>query len=214
MSDELVFYTSPMSRGRMVQWMLEEVGAQPRVVLVNLEKGEQRNAGYLAVNPMGKLPALVARGVVITETPAIIAWLADTHPAAGLAPGLVEPARGAWLRWMFFGSGCLDAAIIDRALQRPTPERTGAIGYGTLERTLETLEQAVQPGPWLLGERFSAADLYIASQLGFAMMTKAIEPRPLLMAYHARAIARPAFARAAAACDAQAAQFKAGSATP
>ena len=119
MSDDIIFYHSPMSRGRMVHYMLEEVGATYRLELINLQKGEQKLPGFLAVNPMGKLPAIVHRGVVITETGAICTYLADAFPAAQLAPALNDPKRGTYLRWMFFGAGCVDPGIIDRMLQRP-----------------------------------------------------------------------------------------------
>jgi len=192
MGDEVLFYTSPMSRGRMAHWMLEEVGAPYRVELVNLEKGEHKRAGFLAINPMGKLPAIVHRGTVVTETGAIIAYLADAFPDAGLAPRLDDPARGAYLRWMFFAAGCVDPAIIDRLLARPVPERTGAVGYGTYEQLVATLEKALTPGPYLLGDRFTAADLYIGGQLGFGLMTKALEPRPVFESFVARMGERPA----------------------
>lgn len=211
MSEEILFYTSPMSRGRMVHWMLEESGAPYRVHLVNLEKGQQRDPAYLAVNPMGKLPAVVYRGTVVTETAAIITWLADAYPAAGLAPRPDDPARGAYLRWMFFGASCCDSALIDRMLQRPAPERTGALGYGSYDRVIETLELAIKPGPWLLGERFSAADLYISAQIGFGIMTKALEPRPVFADYIARCTARPAHARFQQQHEALVAQLKAES---
>jgi glutathione S-transferase len=211
MRDEILFYTSPMSRGRMVHWMLEETGAPYRVQLVNLEKGQQRDPAFLAVNPMGKLPAVVYRGVVVTETAAIITWLADAFPAAGLAPRPEDPQRGAFLRWMFFGAGCIDPAIMDRMLERPVPARTGPLGYGSYERVLDTLEKALQPGPWLLGERFSAADLYISSQLGFGMVTKMLEPRQAFQEYLARCTARPAHARFKLQSDALVAELQAAS---
>jgi len=195
MSDEIIFYHSPMSRGRMVHYMLEEVAAPYRVELVNLQKGEQKLAAFLAVNPMGKLPAIVHRGVVVTETAAICTYLADAFPAAQLAPALNDPKRGTYLRWMFFGAGCIDPGIIDRMLQRPAPERTGALGYGTFENMANVLEQAITPGPWILGDKFSAADVYIGSQINFGLMTKALDPRPAFTAYCARIAQRPAFKR-------------------
>ncbi len=198
MAEEIVFYHWPRSRARMVHWMLEEVGASYRVQLVNLEQGEHKQSAFLAINPMGKLPALVHRGTVITETGAIITYLADEYQAAGLAPAIGEPARGAYLRWMFFAAACVDSSMIDRMLERPTPERVGALGYGRYEHVLEVLEQALSPGPYLLGERFSAADLYVGAQLGFGLMTKTLEPRPAFQALLARVSARPAYARAIA----------------
>ncbi len=198
MADEMVFYHWPRSRARMAHWMLEEVGATYRVQLVNLDKGEHKQSTFLAINPMGKLPALVHRGTVITETGAIIAYLADEFPAAGLAPPIGERTRGAYLRWMFFAAACVDSSMIDRMLERPAPERAGALGYGRYEHVLDVLEQALSPGPYLLGPSFSAADLYVGAQLGFGLMTKTLEPRPAFQALLARVSARPAYARAIA----------------
>jgi glutathione S-transferase len=195
MSDEIVFYHNPLSRARMVHWMLEEVGAPYRVELVDLQKGEQKKPAFLAVNPMGKLPAIMHRGTVITETGAICAYLADAFPAAGLAPRWDEPIRGTYLRWMFFGAGCVDSALIDRMLSRPIPERTSAVGYGRYEDLIDTLEKAITPGPYILHERFSAADVYIGSQIGFGMMTKSLEPRPSFQSYVGRLSQRPAYKR-------------------
>ncbi len=198
MADEIVFYHWPRSRSRMVHWMLEEIGAPYRVQVTNLEQGAHKHPDFLAVNPMGKLPAIVHRGTVITETGAIILYLADEFPAAGLAPKIGDPARGAFLRWMFFAAACVDPAMIDHMLQRPVPERTGAIGYGRFEHVIATLEQALARGPYLLGEQFTAADLYVSSQLGFGFMTKSLEPRAPLQSYVARISDRPAYRRAQA----------------
>jgi glutathione S-transferase len=173
MNDEIIFYHNPMSRARVVHWMLEEVGAPYRIELVDLSKGEQKKPPFLAVNPMGKLPAIVHRGAVVTETGAICTYLADAFPAAGLAPRLDEPTRGSYLRWMFFGAGCVDSALIDRMLARPAPDRTSALGYGRYEDVMETLETAITPGPYILHDRFSAADVYIGAQIGFGMRPRA-----------------------------------------
>jgi glutathione S-transferase len=195
MSDEIVFYHNPMSRARMVHWMLEEVGAPYRIELVDLQKRQQKQPAFLSVNPMGKLPAIVHRGTVITETGAICTYLADAFPAAGLAPQLDEPVRGTYLRWMFFGAGCVDSALIDRMLARPAPERTSALGYGRYEDLVETLEKAITPGPYILQQRFSAADVYIGAQIGFGMMTKSLEPRPAFQRYLDLLTQRPAYQR-------------------
>jgi glutathione S-transferase len=195
MSEEIVFYHNPLSRARIVHWMLEEVGAPYRVELVSFEKGEHKKPAFLAVNPMGKLPAIVHRNTVITECAAICAYLADAFPAARLAPGNEEPARGTYLRWMFFGAGCAEPAIVDRMLGRPAPERTGSLGYGTYSNTLGAMEKALSPGPYILGDRFSAADVYLGSQIGFGLLTKALEPRPIFASYHARLVERPAYKR-------------------
>lgn len=194
MSEEIVFYHNPMSRAQIVHWMLEEIGAPYRVELLSFDKREHKTPAFLAVNPMGKLPTIVHRNTVVTESAAICAYLADAFPAARLAPGNEEPVRGTYLRWMFFGAGCVEPAVVDRMLGRSS-ERTNALGYGTYDDTLNTLEKALTPGPYILGDRFSAADVYIGSQVGFAMMTKAIEPRPVFQSYHARLVERPAYRR-------------------
>jgi glutathione S-transferase len=195
MSDEIVLYYNPMSRARTAHWMLEEVGAPYRLELLSFEKGEHKKPAFLAVNPMGKLPAIVHRNTVVTECAAICTYLADAFPAARLAPGNEEPARGTYLRWMFFGAGCVEPAVIDRMLARPQPERTTALGYGTYADTVSALEQALAPGPYILGDRFSAADVFIGSQIGFGMMTKNLEPRPVFQTYMARLAERPAYKR-------------------
>jgi glutathione S-transferase len=198
MADEIILYSSPMSRGRMIHWMLEEVGAPYRIELVDLQKNEHKQPKFLAVNPMGKLPAIVHRGVVITECAAICTYLADAFPATQLAPKLDDPARGTYLRWMFFGAGCVDPGLIDRMLQRPVPQRYQAVGYGRYEDMVDVLEKAVTPGPYILGERFSAADVYIASQIGFGLMMKSLEERAAFQAYAARCTDRLAYKRAMA----------------
>jgi glutathione S-transferase len=203
MTDELVLYYNPMSRARIAHWMLEEVGAPYRIELVNFEKREHKSDRYLAINPMGKLPALAHRGVVVTETAAICAYLADVFPNAGLAPALDDPARGTYYRWLFFGAGCVEPAMVDKSFSRPAVERPSSIGYGTYDDTIKTLETAIAPGPFILGDKFSAADVYIGSQIGWGMMAKSIEPRPAFVAYQGRLAARPAFQR----FTAQAGQF-------
>jgi len=209
MSHDLVLYYNPMSRARIAHWMLEEVGAPYRVELLNFDKHQHKAPAFLAVNPMGKLPALVHKGTVVTECGAICAYLADAFPAAGLAPALSSPDRGTYLRWMFFGAACIDSALVDKMLSRPVPERKSAVGYGTYEDTVSVLEQMIAKGPYILGEKFSAADVYVGSQIGWGMMTKALEPRPAFAAYMARLNARPAFKRATEQAEAYAAQLKA-----
>jgi glutathione S-transferase len=195
MGEEIVFYSSPMSRGRIVHWMLEEVGAPYRYELVNLETRDHKQPAYLVVNPMGKVPAIVHRGTVVTECGAICAYLADAFPAASLAPTPGSPARGAYYRWMFFGACCLEPAVIDRMLSRPAVSRPAALSYGSYEDTVATLEKALTQGPYLLGERFSAADLFVSAQLGFGIMVKALESRPVFEGYLARVQQRPAWRR-------------------
>lgn len=195
MTESIVFFHNPMSRGRIVHLMLEEVGAPYDIKLLSFDKGEHKSAEYLAINPMGKIPTIVHRGTIITEAAAICAYLADAFPKAGLAPATDDPARGAYLRWLFFGAGCVEPAVVDRMLLRPPAERKGALGYGSYEDVLSTLEKAVAPGPFLLGGRYTAADVYVGSAVGWGLMTKSLEPRPALLAYAARLAERPAFQR-------------------
>jgi glutathione S-transferase len=209
MSEEVVFYYNPMSRARIVHWMLEEAGAPYRMELVSFDKGEHKKANFLAVNPMGKLPALVHRGTAVTETGAICAYLADAFPAAGLAPAPSAPERGTYYRWMFFASGCVEPALIDRMTARPASPRPTANGYGCYEDTVSTLEKALTPGPYILGDRFSAADVYIGSQIRFGMMMKSLEPKPVFESYVSRLEQRPASKRVAEEADKLMAQMKA-----
>jgi glutathione S-transferase len=210
MSETITFFHNPMSRGRVAHWMLEEVGVPYEVQLLDFASGEHKKAEYTALNPMGKIPAIVHRGVVITETAAIVAYLADAFPAAGLAPAIDDPRRGSYLRWLFFGAGCIEPAIVDKMLVRPPVERRGALGYGSYEDTMATLEKALTPGPFLTGDQFTAADLYIASMLSWGMMTKTIEPTPITSAYARRAADRSAAKRAMEKNAALAAQLKSG----
>jgi glutathione S-transferase len=196
MTDTIAFYHNPQSRGRIVHWMLEEANAPYELKVVDFEKKEHKSPEYLAINPMGKIPAIVHRGTVVTECAAICAYLADTFPAAGLAPKLDDPKRGTYLRWLFFGAGCLEPAIIDQMFSRPPPSRPTAMGYGNYADTVNTLEKALNPGPFVLGEQFSAADVYLGSAIGWAFSMKALEPRPVFGAYLGRVGQRPAYQRA------------------
>ena len=199
--DELVFYTNPMSRGRIAHWMLQEVGAPYRTVY--LEYGApMKDDSYRAINPMGKVPALQHRGQTVTECAAICAYLADAFPQAGLAPA--PGARAAYYRWLFFAAGPLEAAITNRALQVEVPkEKAGFVGYGSLESVLDALEQAVAGREFIAGDAFSAADVYVGSQIGWGLRFKTIEARPAFQKYWASIAQRPALKRANAIDDAQ-----------
>jgi glutathione S-transferase len=192
---DITFYTNPQSRGRTVHWLLEELGVPYDMKILDFDKREHKAPAFLAINPMGKVPAIVHRGVVITESVAICIYLADAFPKAGLAPALTDPARGTYLRWFLFGVGCVEPAVIDKLFERP-PARPGAQGYGTYDDMVATLEKALTPGPFILGERFSAVDVYIGSQLEFCIQTKGIEPKPVFEQYIARWATRPARQRA------------------
>ncbi|HEX3597478.1 MAG TPA: glutathione S-transferase family protein [Polyangiaceae bacterium] len=208
--NEIVFFTNPLSRGRIAHWMLEEIGVPYETRVLRLDKGEHKASKFRDVNPMGKVPTLVHDGQVVTEAAAICAYLADAFPEKGLAPKPGDPARGTYYRWLFFGAGCVEPAMIDHMLSREPPEgRPGLLGYGTYKQTLDALEKAITPGPYILGDTFSAADVYIGSQLGWGMMTKSIEPRPAFLEYLGRVGQRPAALRVNELNDELAAKLKA-----
>lgn len=190
------FYTNPRSRGAIARWMLEEVGAPYREH--RLEFGTTIKAPeYLAINPMGKVPAIAHDGQVVTEAAAICAYLADVFPEAGLAPPAAE--RGAYYRWFFFGAGPVEAAVVNTAMGFVVPpERKVAVGYGSLDDVVATLEHRLEESPYLAGERFTAADVYAGSQIGWGMQFGTLPTRPVFEAYWNRIKDRPARAAAAA----------------
>lgn len=194
---ELTFWTNPMSRGRIVRWMLEETGAPYETVVLGY--GAEMNAPeYRAINPMCKVPAIRHGDTVVTECAAICAYLADAFPDAGLAPAPGTPERGPYYRWLFFGAGPVEAAVTDASMDvRPdTPELQGRVGYGSLARVLDTLQALLADREWVLGERFSAADVYLGSQISWGMMFGTMEERPAFGPYVQRLQSRPAAARA------------------
>jgi glutathione S-transferase len=193
---EITFYTNPMSRGRIVRWMLEEVGRPYRTEVVAFGPA-MKAASYLAINPMGKVPALVHGETVVTEAGAICAYLADAFPEAELAPAPQDPLRGAYYRWLFFAAGPIEAAATNKALGVVVPaERKGLVGYGSLEAVTDTLEAAVRGRDVLVGDRFTAADLYLGAQVGWLMDFGVIERRPEIDRYVAGLRRRPAAIRA------------------
>jgi glutathione S-transferase len=196
MTDELVFYTHPMSRGRIVRWMLEEVGRPYRTEL--LDYGTTMKApAYLAINPMGKVPALRHGDAVVTEAAAICAYLADAFPEARLAPPPGDRLRGPYYRWLFFAAGPLEAAASNKAMGFVVPqERERMMGYGRYENVIDALDQAVSHGQYLVGESFGAADVYVGSHIGFGMQFGTIEKRPAFEQYWQRLSQRPAALRA------------------
>lgn len=192
----LVFYTHPMSRGQIARWMLEETGADYRQVLLDYG-GSMRAPEYLAVNPMGKVPAIVHGGRVVTECAAICAYLADAFPAAGLAPPPAE--RADYYRWMFFAAGPLEMAVTHKALGvEVAAERQGMLGYGTLERTLDTLAHAVSKHEFIAGDDFSAADVYVGSHIAWGLQFGTIPERDEFREYAGRLSVREAWKRARA----------------
>ena len=200
MSDELVFYTNPRSRGRIVRWMLEEVGRPYRTEVVEYGAA-MRDPTYLALNPMAKVPTLARGKDVVTECAAICTWLAETYPEAGLAPTPDESAR--YYRWMFFAAGPVEAAVTNRSMGwEVTPDKRGRVGYGDFASVMDTLVYATTQSEYLAGDRFTAVDVYLGSQIGWGLQFGTMEKRPELAAYFARLETRPAFVRAKAMDDA------------
>lgn len=197
MAEKIVLHHGAPSRSSTVLFMLEEIGAPYELRLLDLQAGEQLKPEFLAINPMGKVPTIEHAGAVITEVGAICTYLADAFPAAGLAPPVGDPLRGPYLRWMFFQGNCLEPAIIDHALKRE-PGRRGMMPYGDYETTVGTLEKAVGSGPWFLGERYSAADVYVGSAIAWGLQFKLLPERDVFKRYVARLAERPARQRALA----------------
>jgi glutathione S-transferase len=196
MTETLTFYTNPMSRGRIVRWMLEEVGQPYETILLDYDTG-MKSAAYLAVNPMGKVPAIRHGDTVVTEGAAICAYLADAFPDAGLAPPPGNQKRGPYYRWLFFAAGPVEQAVTGKALGLlAPPDKKRMAGYGSFEETIDALEQAVSGGPYICGDQFTAADVYVGSQIGWGMMFGTIEKRPAFEEYFGRLARRPAALRA------------------
>ncbi len=194
MPQTLVFYTNPMSRGRIARWMLEEVGVPYETQI--LEYGTTMKAPeYLAINPMGKVPAIVHDGNVVTEGAAICAYLADAFPAAGLAPP--THSRADYYRWMFFAAGPFESAITNKALGFDVPaDRERTAGYGNLETAVSAMKSAINEKGYIAGDQFSAADIYVGSQIGWCMMFGTLEKRPEFVEYWDRISGRDAYKRA------------------
>jgi glutathione S-transferase len=196
MADTLTFYHNPQSRGRIVRWMLEEAG-QPYETVVLDYASTMKGADYLAINPMGKVPALKHGDVVVTEAAAICAYLADAFPQADLAPERTSKLRAPYYRWMFYAAGPVEAASSNKAMGwEAPPERQRMFGYGNFETVQDVLENAVSKTPYLLGDKFSAADVYVGSHIGFGMQFGQLEKRPAFESYFARISSRPAAVRA------------------
>ncbi|QXQ07856.1 glutathione S-transferase family protein [Sphingosinicellaceae bacterium] len=204
----LVFYTNPMSRGRVARWMLEEVGQPYRTEVLDYAT-TLKEPEYLAINPMGKIPAIRHGDTVVTETAAICAYLADAFPDAGLAPAPGSFDRGDYYRWLFFAAGPVETAVVTSAMGfEVAAERERMAGWGSMTRVVEALDHLLQDRDYLAGGTFSAADVYLAALLGWGMAIKSIEARPSFAAYVARTSERPAAVRAREIDDALIAQLQ------
>ncbi|MDJ0277514.1 glutathione S-transferase family protein [Sphingomonas sp. 2R-10] len=203
----LTLYTNPMSRGRIARWMLEEVGVPYDVEMLGYG-GTMKDDAYLAINPMGKVPAIVHDGRVVTECAAVCAYLAEAFPDAGLAP--TDSERADYHRWMFFAAGPLEHAITNRSLGvNPSDDQQRMVGYGDYDRVVSTLEAAVSAHPYIAGDRFTAADVYVGSHLMWGTQFGTLPKQDAFMAYIARLADRPAHVRASALDDAAMAEMQA-----
>lgn len=192
----MTLYTNPQSRGRVVRWMLEEIG-QPYDVKVMTFGGDIKSPDYLELNPMGKVPTLTHKGGIITEVVAICTYLAEQFPEAGLAPALDSPERGSYYRWLFFVAGPYEMALTAKAYGwEITDENATAVGCGHIQDTLNAIEQTLAKQPYLCGDQFTTADLLMASYLGWHTMMKVLEPNPVFSQYVERCEKREAAQRA------------------
>jgi glutathione S-transferase len=192
---DLIFYTNPMSRGQTVRWMLEEVGAAYDTEILGYGDDGMKAEPYLAINPMGKVPAIAHKDKVVTEVAAICCYLADAFPEAGLAPALAD--RADYYRWIFFTSGPIEAAFSNRAAGwEPTPERQRMFGYGNYDLAIGTLEKALTGKQYIAGDRFSAADLFVGANVNFMLQFELLAPTPVFTDYAARMTDRDAYRRA------------------
>ncbi|GAA4363677.1 glutathione S-transferase family protein [Kangiella marina] len=188
---DLTFYTNPQSRGQIARWMLEEVGAEYRQEVLEYYTS-MKSEEYLKINPMGKVPAIVHRGKVVTECAAICAYLADVFPQAGLAPPIDD--RSDYYRWLFFSAGPLEAAIVDRSLKvNIKPDQEAMVGYGNYDRVLDVLSAQLLKSAYVAGERFTAADVYVGSHVLWGLQFGSMDMRPGFEDYAAKLAERPAF---------------------
>jgi glutathione S-transferase len=195
---ELTLYHAAPSRSSITLWMLEELGEPYDIKLVKLSEGENLKPDYLAINPMGKVPALKHRDTIITEVAAICTYLADQYPDKKLNVPIGTPRRGVYLKWLFFGPSCMEPAVIDRAAPRKEEARRAMLSYGDFDTTMDVVAKAVGKGPWLMGDQFTAADVVIGSNIRWGTMFKLIPERKEFTDYAARIAARAAAQRAEA----------------
>ena len=194
---QVTLFHSPNTRSSGALILLEELGADYRLHVLNMKKSEQRAPEYLAINPMGKVPAVKHGDAVVTEQVAVFLYLADLYPEAGLAPPIGDPLRGPYLRWMAFYGSCFEPAIMDRS-QKREPAPPAMSPYGDYDTMLKTLTDQLAKGPYLLGDRFTALDVLWGTALTWITMFKLVPALPVIQAYIDRVGARPSVARAKA----------------
>lgn len=193
----LVFYHSPNTRSAGTFTLLEELGVPYELQVLDMKAGEQRRPAYLAINPMGKVPAIRHDGALVTEQVAIYLYLADLFPEAGLAPAVTDPLRGPYLRWMFYAAGPVEAAVTNKSLKvEVAPQQERMVGYRNFATVLDVLESLVAGREYIVGDSFTAADVYLGSQIGFGLAFGTMEKRPAFETYWAGVSDRPAYKRA------------------
>ena len=194
----VTFFHAPQTRSGATRALFEELGVDVDMHVLNLKAGDTRKPEYLAVNPMGKVPAIRHGDALITEQPAVMMYLADLYPESKLAPSIGDPLRGPYLRWMVFYGSCFEPAVVDKSMQRePAPPSTSP--YGDFDTMLATLTEQLAGGPYLLGETFSAVDVLYGSALNWMVQFKLVPELPVILGYIQRVTSRPAMQRAAAA---------------
>jgi glutathione S-transferase len=189
-SEPVILYHAPQSRSSGALTLLEELGAPYELRIINMKAGEQRQAAYLAINPLGKVPAIRHRGALVTEQVAIYIYLADLFPAAGLAPALDDPLRGPYLRWLVYYAACFEPGLVDRAMKRE-PAPLAMSPYGDFDAVISTLEEQLRPGPYLLGDRLTAADILWGSALSWMIGFGLVPATEVFTAYVDRIAKRP-----------------------
>jgi glutathione S-transferase len=196
-NDTIILYHAPHARSSATLTLLEELGAPYELHVLNMKAGEQRQSAYLAVNPLGKVPAIRHRGALITEQVAIFLYLADLFSKAGLAPAVGDPLRGPYLRWMVYYASCFEPALVDQAMKRE-PAPLAMSPYGDFDTMLGAIGERFADSPYLLGDVFSAADILWGMAFQWVTMFKMIPENPIVTGYVARVTARPSFAKVAA----------------
>jgi glutathione S-transferase len=192
--DRITLYYSPQTRATGARVLLEELGAPYDLNVLNMKAGEQRQPGYLAVNPLGKVPAIGHRGQLVTEQVAVFIYLADLFPQAGLAPGLDDPLRGPYLRWIAYYGSSFEPALVDHAMKRE-PGPAAMSPYGNYEVVLGALERQLEKGPYLLGDRMTAADILWGMAFSWTIAFGLVPKKDVFVGYAERMSARPAFQR-------------------
>ena len=212
-SDTIVFFHAPNTRSAGTRILLEELGAPHELRAVNMKAGEQRKPAFLAVNPMGKVPAILHRGELVTEQVAVFIYLADLFPQAGLTPALDDPRRGPYLRWMAYYGSSFEPAVVDRALKRE-PGPLNMVPYGDYDTMLKTVTDQLAKGPYMLGDRMTAADVLWGTALTWTVMFKLVPELPVITDYVKRMTGRPAFEKVKAADAKLAAEHEAAAKVP